>query len=133
MHEQLLFSRRRIAAALPLAGLALPGFGTGHNADAQLLALGSELEAVHAARAAFELAEPDADHDPFYEPHWEIREAINRIPATTITGLAVKGRAAQMAFHHDPSNECEGDGALRDLSLSLIDDLLEMLKQGSLA
>ena len=123
-------TRRSLYAAVAVVAASMPALAVGAVPDTELLTLGSDLEAVHTQREAFDRAHPDRDEDPFYERHWQLREDINGIRATTSAGLTIKARAAQMALHYDPENENEGEGSFRDLSCSLIDDFLELSKGG---
>lgn len=102
MLEPAHLSRRSVAALLPLAATATPAFAAKGQADSELLALGSELEAVHAARVAFDEAEPNAVYDPYWKQHWDLRERINRVQATTLAGVAVKAKV--LVYEKDLEN-----------------------------
>jgi hypothetical protein len=95
------------------------------EADAELFALAAQLTECDALKSAC----PDNDdkqHEALYNQHWNLREKINRIPATTIKGLAVKARAAEFAINSDPDTEDAGDGSFIDLCRSINRDLFAM-------
>ena len=60
-----------------------------------------------------------------YHRHWTLREAINSVPARTLSGLKAKARAAEMELERDAA-DCEGPGSFVELSRSLINDLNAM-------
>ncbi len=95
------------------------------HADAELVALGAELADVD-ARALPAVAGGDALYEPLYEESWRLRERINRIPATTIAGLKVKARAAEIALAGDVDASNKGDGSFVDLARSLGRDVLAL-------
>jgi hypothetical protein len=95
---------------------------TNTESDSTLIALGAELAACDARK---ELC-PDSDEqqgDALYEQHWDLRAKINRIPATTIKGLSVKARSAELAIKWDDDVCCKGDGSFRELCRSIIRDI----------
>jgi hypothetical protein len=99
--------------------------GADLEADAELFALAAQLTECDALKSAC----PDNDdkqHEVLYNQHWNLREKINRIPATTLEGLRVKARAAEFAINSDPDAEFAGDGSFVDLCRSLNKDLLSM-------
>jgi hypothetical protein len=96
------------------------------SADAELFALAPQLTECDALNSAC----PDNDdkqHEALYNQHWNLREKINRIPATTLEGLRVKARAAEFAINWDPDNECGvGDGCFVALARSINQDIFSM-------
>jgi hypothetical protein len=89
--------------------------------DGQLLTLGARLKEVDAAKQNH--ASDDDAYTAFYEEHWRLREKINETEATTIDGLRVKARAADLAFREDDGVECTGPGSFIELLQSINRDL----------
>ena len=97
------------ASALVLAISAVGAIASSAVADAALVDLGAIAECD-----VREAACPDEDHqrfDLFHDQDWRLREKINGIVATTVEGLRVKARAAEIAF--PPGMENEGAGRFR--------------------
>jgi hypothetical protein len=113
------------------AGVAVTSSSAGASstpnarADSTLIALGADLVACDALK---ELCpdDDDAQDAALYEQHWDLREKINRIPATTLDGIRVKARAAEFAFKGDNTHEMEGEGSFVELCRSLNADILSM-------
>jgi hypothetical protein len=89
---------------------------------------GAALAACDALKSACPDGPDDGDeqYEVLYLQHWDLREKINRIPATTIKGLRVKARAAEFAINSDPDTECAGDGCFIDLCRSINRDIFSM-------
>jgi hypothetical protein len=58
--------------------------------------------------------------------HWGLLERINRLRATTLTGLAAKACAAEIAFKRDEDASNEGEGSFVELARSINRDLLAL-------
>jgi hypothetical protein len=98
------------------------------ESDATLIALGAELAACDALKSACPDGPDDGDeqYEVLYLQHWDLRERINRIPATTHEGLRVKARAAEFAIKEDTEVTCVGDGSFVDLCRSIKQDIFSM-------
>jgi hypothetical protein len=95
------------------------------ESDATLIALGAALVAVDALMSAC----PDNDDEQYerlYTHDWALREQINRISATTIKGLRVKARAAEVSLKGDEDCECAGAGSFVALARSINQDIFSM-------
>jgi hypothetical protein len=118
-------TRRAILSALPAAAIGIGAVKASRAAaahpDAALIALGRELEDLHAIYLA-ELASDD--EDPTYDRHWQIRGLIEAIRAKTSAGLRIKARAVQMSLERDPGAECTSPGSFIELSKSLARDVI---------
>jgi hypothetical protein len=112
-------TRRAVMAGIPAAaigiGAVIPAAAREHP-DAALIALGRELEGLHAVYLA-ELS--SHDEDLTYDRHWEIRGLIECIGAHTVVGLCVKARAVQMALERDSNAECTSSGSFIELAKQL--------------
>jgi hypothetical protein len=87
----------------------------------------ARLEALAAALVAcdhlYDAADDDQKFVVQYETHWALREKINTLQATTLSGLHAKALAAELAFKRDTSAECEGAGSFLDLCHSINRDI----------
>jgi hypothetical protein len=122
-------SRRLFLAASPAALAVFGALGGGDAAapEDRLVTLYADLHRVHAEKAiaaALESEEGDEAFEKLYDRHWELREAINGIVATTLAGFRIKAMTAELAFECDPEIECRGSGSFLDLCQSLHRDLL---------
>ena len=52
-----------------------------------------------------------------------MREKINSLQATTLSGLCAKAKAAEFAFKHDTSAECDCEGSFLELCHSINRDI----------
>lgn len=103
------------------------------EAEARLLELGAQMDAVEAENDTIPDDAPEHVSDANYEARWAVREKIETIAANTVPGLKVKARAVQYALKSDPLAECQCDGSFVTLAQSLAADLLnlETMKKGS--
>jgi hypothetical protein len=90
--------------------------------DGQLLTLEARLREVDAAKQNHSTADNEA-YETAYKEHWRLRAEINETGATTIDGLRVKARAANLAFRDDDEAACKGPGSFIELSRSINRDL----------
>jgi hypothetical protein len=67
----------------------------------------------------------EAEYLASCELHWAIREAINGVPARTLSELKAKARAAEIELERDAA-DCEGAGSFLELSRSIVADLKAM-------
>jgi hypothetical protein len=114
-----------IAGASALAIPAAIAIASSSVADAALVDLGVALTDCDANLTAC----PDDDYGLFehlHDRHWRLREQIYGLVATTIDGLRVKARAAEIAFKQDPAAENEGAGSFVDLVRSINTDILAL-------
>jgi|GEM_PF-4994762 len=86
----------------------------------------SELEIVHATRVAQTHIDDEQIDQQLYERHWALREKIDAFPASTISELAAKARAAQIELERDPDAECCGPGSYVGLTRSILNDILRI-------
>jgi hypothetical protein len=110
------------ASALVLAISAVGAIASSAVADAALVDLGAIAECD-----VREAVCPDEDHqrfDLFHDQDWRLREKINGIVATTVEGLRVKARAAEIAFPRGMENE--GAGAFVGLARSINTNILRL-------
>jgi hypothetical protein len=121
-------SRRLFPASSPAALAVFGALGVAVVAEEDRLgSLYAELVRVHAERAletAVEGEESGKAFEKLYDRHWELREAINPIVATTLAGFRIKAMTAELAFECDLEAECRGPGSFVDLCQSLHCDLL---------
>ena len=97
--------------------------------DAELVALGHDLEVCEVRRLAFDQEHPAIDDNPHDDTHWHLREAIETRPATSWQGLRVKARAAEIALKFgDPNGELplSAGGSFAALARSLCLDIATM-------
>lgn len=117
-------SRRSILSALAAIPCVMaPAAFAAISAPGDLRHLGQELARVHQTRLALPEDTDEAEQDALYERHWQLREQINAIEATSLTGLKVKGAAAEMALQFDTDCDCSGAGSFVDLARSMIADI----------
>ena len=97
--------------------------------DAELVALGYDLEVCEVRRLAFDQEHPAVDDNPHDDAHWQLREDIQMRPATSWQGLRVKARAAEIALKFgDPNGELplSAGGSFAALARSLCVDIETM-------